>query len=175
MVSGMRLANIATMFWVLRRISYFWLGSIMLLNSVAPGQIWARANASSTVSNCLGSVHVVPGAVHIGAFLTISGQRFSCRTPIGTLFPVAAVIIYQQRLGFLVVNAHIKAVSAKAAVGSWMLKLRMPATLTAANAISGGPLVKVATKPGMYYVSLRLSDLAMPPPSETQAHFLVLR
>ncbi len=116
---------------------------------------------------CMGKVHVSPNPEHVGAWLTVKGTGFTCKMPTGALFPTAAVIIFLPNYGFVIYTAH-------ASHGGYTVRVRFLAKLTNASAIMGKPAISVATHPGIYYIDIRLMDVAMDT-KEAQARFIVLR
>jgi hypothetical protein len=126
----------------------------------------ARAQQSAA-GLCMGKVHVSPNPVHVGAWLTVKGTGFSCKEPTGAMFPTAAVIIFLPNYGFVIYTAHVSH-------GGYIVHVRFPAKLTNASAIMGKPAISVATHPGIYYIDIRLMDVAMDT-AQAQARFVVLR
>lgn len=116
---------------------------------------------------CMGKVRVSPNPVHVGAWLTVKGTGFTCKEPSGAIFPTAAVIIFLPNYGFTIYTAHVSH-------GGYTVHVRFPAKLTNASAIMGKPAVSVATHPGIYYIDIRLMDVALDT-TQAQARFIVLR
>lgn len=126
------------------------------------------ADAAPERALCVGHLHVVPGTVHLGAFFTIRGSAFTCQTPAGRLYP-AAVILYKPHLGFKILTTAV------GTDGTYAIRLRMPRSLMAATALSGGSSAAVAATPGLYYLTVRLSDVYLPPPAQALAHLRVIK
>jgi len=130
--------------------------------------ITGAARAQQTAAGlCMGKVKVSPNPVHVGTWLTVKGSDFICKDPTGAIFPTAAVIIFLPNYGFVIYTAHVSH-------GGYMVRVRFPAKLTNASAIMGKPVTSVATRSGIYYVDIRLMDVAMDT-HEAQARFIVLR
>ena len=148
--------------WLLRAMGAL----ILAAGLLAPLTGLARAQ-SPAAGLCMGKVHVSPNPVHVGAWLTVKGTGFTCKEPTGAMFPTAAVIVFLPNYGFVIYTAHVHH-------GGYTVRVRFPAKLTNASAIMGKPAVSVATHPGIYYIDIRLMDVAMDT-TQAEARFVVLR
>jgi hypothetical protein len=124
----------------------------------------ARAQEAA-VGACMGKVKVSPNPVHVGAWFTVTGAHFSCKDMANVVYPVVSVIIFQPKLGFVIYTPHVRH-------GAYTVHVHFPAKLTNVGAINGQPSKSVATRPGQYYVDIRLSDVSVDP-SAAQAKFKV--
>ncbi len=129
-----------------------------------PGMAGAAGQGS-----CLGTVRVTPSPVHIGRTLTFSGSHFACKDPAGKLFPSVEAFLYQPHLGFTSFTLKV------APNGTYHQRAIMPAKLLAESTLTSGSQRMVAARPGQYYVSLRLFDVYLPPPSQADARVTVVR
>lgn len=124
--------------------------------------------APADAAECIGHLKARPASVHVGGTFTLMGDHFSCKTPANHLFS-AAVILYRPRLGFTIFTSTVSA------NGTYRIHVRMPKTLTAEAVLSGGKDAQVAARPGVYYLTVRLSDVYLPPPAQSLAHLTVVR
>lgn len=143
-------------------------GAVLLLLATLPALGAHDARAMPASALCVGRLRVTPSAVHVGARFNIRGTGFTCRTPNKQLYH-AAVIMYQPRLGFAIFTAAVPA------SGRYTISARMPRLLTAAGVLQGHRYAQTATKPGVYYFTVRLSDVYLPPPADALAHVRVTR
>lgn len=139
------------------------LGSALV---ITPGRI-ALARPGDKAS-CFGTMRVSPATVHMGSLLQISGAHFTCRTPKNKLFPQATIFLYRPKVGFAAWNVHVQG------NGTYSKQIHVPPKISPVSAATSGSKQKVATKPGMYYLSLRLVDLAMPTAAQAFAHVTIV-
>jgi hypothetical protein len=137
-----------------------------LLTPPAAARLQGRAQAAKG-GLCTGTLRATPAVVHVHGLLTLRGAGFTCKTPSGHLFPSAALILYRPSLGFAIYTVHV------AAGGTYLLRVRVPAKLIAAASLNGGQERTLPTRPGTYYLTLRLFDVALPPPAEALAHVAI--
>jgi len=126
----------------------------------------APASAAASSALCIGHLKARPASVRVGGIITLIGDHFSCKTPTNQMFH-AAVILYRPHLGFTIFT------SAVSANGTYRITARMPKMLTAESMLNGGKDLLVAAKPGVYYLTVRLSDVYLPPPAQALAHLTV--
>jgi hypothetical protein len=139
---------------------------VLLVSLLAPLSL--RAEAEPARALCVGRLHVSPATVRIGGAFTVRGTGFTCRTPNRLLFH-AAVILYQPGLGFAIFTAAVDP------SGRYAIAAHMPRMVTAEDVLQGRPYRHVPTRPGTYYLTVRLSDVYLPPPADALAQIRVVR
>lgn len=138
-------------------------GMLVISAIAAPSEPVAGAPGRAL---CVGHVHTVPSHVKIGGAFTIFGDHFTCKTPNNLLYH-AAVILYRPHIGFTIFTAAVNQ------NGSYQVHTHMPKVLSSEAVLSGGKDVTVTTRPGTYYLTVRLSDVYLPPPTQSSAHLTV--
>lgn len=141
---------------------------VLLFFAGLPGGLGAAAARTNAAGACWGPVRAVPASVLIGGQVTLSGGRFHCTSPMGGLLPQAAFILYRPGVGFHVYTVHV------GPHGAYRRTVTIPVHLRSVDAINGGPGHRVATRPGTYYLAVRLFDVALPPVSQAAARITVL-
>jgi hypothetical protein len=148
----------------LSRVTAF---SAVLLASV--GMVPAHAAPGTVGTNsCWGPMKVQPKTVPIGTRFSIAGRDFDCKSPNGKLLPSAAVIFYQPKIGFYLIQIKVEP------NGSYKRSIAVPRKLRAMSTLLKGGNRRVATKPGTYYLVVRLFDVSIVPPSQADAHIKVI-
>src|SRR5947209_16467461 len=128
-----------------------WRVGVALLISLAIPVHAGRVDARSPrAARCWGALQVTPMQVSIGGSFAVQGSRFTCTAPNDKLFPTAALIFYRPALGFAIFTLRVQA------NGTYGRSIRVPARLRAVSALSGGPDRNVSTRPGTYYLAIRL-------------------
>jgi hypothetical protein len=133
--------------------------------ALIPQPLGAVHAQEAAVGACMGKVKVSPNPVHVGDWFTVTGSGFSCKDMADKVYPVVSVIIFQPKRGFAIYTPHVSH-------GGYKVHVHFPAKLTNVGAINGKPSKSVATRPGQYYVDIRLSDVSVDP-SAAQAKFQV--
>lgn len=117
---------------------------------------------------CWGQVRVAPASIGVGETLTISGMHFRCTSPQGGMLPAATIFLYRPGLGFHGFTVHVQK------NGTYTRQVTIPAHLRAVSAINGGPNRSVVTRPGRYYLAVRLFDVSLPAPARADAQVRIV-
>ncbi len=130
--------------------------------SLSPRVTAVQARGTGSAS-CFGSLQATPNPVRIGHYLQLRGAGFTCKSAKGRPLKIAAVFLYQPNKAFFIYSVHIRT------DGTYSARVFIPRQLIAAASIYSGHQKRVNTRPGTYYLGIRVASVALPLVSQALA------